>query len=210
MAGGGDVDRERETARNSAGRDRLRQSEIGGTNAPAWYRAEHRPGTVNSDWQGSAGYHDHTVDLLVFAHKATGQVKYLEPMKLKLISSSVIVPRRFSLPKRRGRRVTANLWKDLAEGRKEWIAARLAVWLKKWGCDAACAFSGPRSRTVAVRHARSMRWKNKRETSIQSAAREWPLVTSECIATDRVHWLGMGNAFRIMTGYGVSGEVPAR
>src|SRR4029434_8851142 len=43
----------------------------------------------------------------------------------------------------------------------------------------------------------------------ESAAREWPLVTSECIATDRVYWLGMGNAFKIMTGYGVSGQGPA-
>ncbi len=184
------------------------RSEIGGTNAPAWYRAEHRPGTVNSDWQGSAGYHDHTVDLLVFAHKATGQVKYLEPMKLEADFVERHCPKEIlaSEEAKQGR-VTANLWKDLAEGSKEWIAARLAAWPKKWDAMRRVLFPEQFPEQAQLTTLDEVEEQTRNE--IESAAREWPLVTSECIATDRVHWLGMGNAFKIMTGYGVSGQVPA-
>ena len=210
MAGGGDVDRERETARNPAGRDRLRQKrdrrdERAGVVSR---RTQSRDGQLGLAGEEAAGYHDHTVDLLVFAHKATGHAKYLEPMKLEADFVERHCPKEIlaSEEAKQGR-VTANLWKDLAEGSKEWIAARLAAWPKKWDAMRRVLFPEQFPEQAQLTTLDEVEEQTRNE--IESAAREWPLVTSECIATDRVHWLGMGNAFKIMTGYGVSGQVPA-
>ncbi|MBM4093545.1 MAG: hypothetical protein FJ276_29675, partial [Planctomycetes bacterium] len=58
-------------------------SVVGGTDSPSWFRAAHGPGTVNYDYQGAGGYHDYIVDLLLLAWEATGDAKYLEPLRLE-------------------------------------------------------------------------------------------------------------------------------
>jgi hypothetical protein len=68
-------------------------SELGGTGAPSWYEAQHPPHSTNYDWEGVGGYHDFIVDLFLIAYEATGDEKYLEPMKLEevLSRSSILI-----------------------------------------------------------------------------------------------------------------------
>ncbi len=58
---------------------------IGGTASENWYTASHPGGTVNYDWAGRQGqrYKNYMQQLLIAAHKQTGDVKYVEPLRLE-------------------------------------------------------------------------------------------------------------------------------
>ena len=96
-------------------------SEIGGTNSPTWYTANHTPGTVNYDWRSQ--YHDYIVRLLLFAHKRTGDAQYLGPMDLTAEFVRRHMPKNLT---------DSPLWKNLPEGSDEWVAAIMADWPEQW------------------------------------------------------------------------------
>jgi hypothetical protein len=58
---------------------------IGGTSSPNWYTGSHPPGTVNYDWAGikPQRYKAYIHQLFLTAYEQTGDVKYLEPLKLE-------------------------------------------------------------------------------------------------------------------------------
>ncbi len=58
---------------------------IGGTQSPNWYTAYNPSGAVNYDWAGIRGqrYKGYMHQLLITAYKQTGNLKYVEPLKLE-------------------------------------------------------------------------------------------------------------------------------
>jgi len=176
------------------------RSEIGGTNAPNWFTADHRPGQdVNYDWEGAGGYHEAIAELFLFAAQATSDKKYLTPLEIQDAFVREHCPKRVcdSETVRNGR-LHASLWKDLKPGSNEWIAARLATWPRQWEIIQKGRGDLVTLDQAASRAAEENEWARKR----------WPHVTTECIATDRVYWRGLGNALRLMTAYGVTGQSP--
>jgi hypothetical protein len=184
------------------------RGELGGTNAPAWHTAEHGPGTVNYDWEGAAGYHDHIVDRLLFAYRTTRDQKYLEPMKLEADFAERNCPKEVldSEEVKEGR-APVRLWASLPQGSTEWVAAKLANWPRKWETMRRVLFPGEfqeQSELWTLDEAAQ-----QAASEVEGARKRWPHVTTECIATDRVYWPGMGNSFKMMTGFGIAGESAA-
>ncbi len=177
--------------------------QLGGVKSPSWFRASHERGTVNYDWEGAGGYHDFVVDLFLSAFEATGDRKYLEPMELEAAYVTQHCPPQFLTG---ARAANAAAVRKLEEGSPEWIGASLAEWHEQWEKIRKIRF--PEEFTgqsdlwtlqdVAKQAQDEAGWAQKR----------WPHVTTECIATDRVFWPGMGNALRIMTGTGILGTDP--
>jgi len=57
-------------------------SVLGGINSPNWYTASHAEGTANADW-AQQPYKGYIHDLLMTVYRETGNVNYLEPLKLE-------------------------------------------------------------------------------------------------------------------------------
>lgn len=184
------------------------RGELGGTNSPAWHSAEHRAGTVNYDWEGGAGYRDHTVDLLLFAYRTTRDRKYLEPMRLEAEFVERHCPKEVLASEEvKEGRINPRLWASLPAGSPEWVAAKLANWPRKWEAMRRVLFPEEfpeQSELWTLDEAA-----HQAASEVDGARKRWPHVTTECIATDRVYWPGMGNSFKMMTGYGIAGESAA-
>jgi hypothetical protein len=58
---------------------------IGGTESPNWYTSYNPQGAVNYDWAGIRGqrYKGYMHQLLITAYKQTGDLKYVEPLRLE-------------------------------------------------------------------------------------------------------------------------------
>jgi hypothetical protein len=171
---------------------------IGGVNSPAWFRAAHDRSTVNSDWEGSEGYHEMIVDLFLLAFEATGDKKYLEPMELEAAFVG-----KHPAPGTGG---PARAAQGAGEGSDEWISAGLAAWPAQWEKIRRILFPEQFPEQADLTTLQEAAALAKLEA--EWARKRWPNVTSECIATDRVHWPEMGNARQIMTGIGVLGAEP--
>jgi hypothetical protein len=174
------------------------RSEMGGTNAPTWYKADNQPGKdTNYDWEGAAGYHEAIVELFQYAAEATGDKKYLEPLEIEAAFVREHCPPPVCRSEyARGGRLHASMWMNLQPGSNAWVAARLATWPGKWEQIRGGVGNLVTVEQAAARSAEENSWAKKR----------WPHVTTESIATDRIGWIGWGNALRSMTAYGVQGQ----
>ncbi len=178
---------------------------IGGNNSPSWFEADHPPNTENGDWGGSGGYQNYIVDLFLLARELTGDDKYLEPMRLQAEYAEKHLPAsvRESVYFREGR-LHPSLWETFAPGSAPWIAAKLSTAPQQWrtiqmNLRPKPADSQPMADLLATAA-------KDAEAEIEGARRRLPHSTSEAMATDRVHFPGMKNAVRIMTGAAEHGE----
>jgi len=176
---------------------------LGGVGSPSWFKATHDPGTVNYDWEGGGGYHDFIVDLFLLAFDATGDRKYLAPMELEAAYVEQHCPRNVLGP---NGEINALELRKLPEGSPEWIAGHLATWPRQWERIRKIKFSEEFPEQADLWSLKEAA-KQAREEA-EWAIKRWPHVTTECIATDRVYWPGMGNALRFMTGMGVVSPEP--
>ena len=181
---------------------------VGGVDSPTWYRAAHPPGTVNYDWGGVGTYHDAIVELLLAAFQMTSDRKYLDPLDLEAEFVRRHLPESVRRSPNYGRpgRPHSELWNGLPEGSGAWVAAKLASWPTTWARMRRVLF--PRENSVAetLRTLEEARRMAAREN--EHAAKRWPHVTTEMIATDRVYFPGLGNAVRVSTGIGLVGNRP--
>ncbi len=176
---------------------------IGGVKSPSWFKTYDGPGTDNYDWQGTSGYHDAIVDLFLLAYRATGDRKYLEPLDLEAAFVREHCPQELLIPGSAASKDKFYIDK-LTPGSNEWIGAYLKNWPAEWDKIQTVIFAEPgkgRERLWSLQEASSL-------TAEESnwARRRWPHVTTECIATDRVSWPGMGTALRVMTAFGGAGH----
>lgn len=181
---------------------------LGGVDSPTWYEAAHPPGTVNYDWGGVGSYHDAVVELLLHAFRLTLDPKYLEPLDLEADFVRRHLPDRVRKSPHHGRagRPHPDLWSGLASGSDAWIAAKMASWPTTWARMRKALFpkvdAAPETLRTLEEAERMARLEN------EFAARRWPHVTTEMIATDRVYFPGMGNAVRVSTGIGILSARP--
>jgi hypothetical protein len=176
---------------------------IGGVQSPSWYEAYRGPGTVNYSWEGSRGYHDAIVDLLLLAHQATGDRKYLEPMELQAEFARRYCPPELLASRAHGR-PGPFFETRLTPGSNEWVGANLRNWPDQWTKIQAVMFPDEvpdQQRLWSLEEAAEMT-----AQEAKGARERWPHVTTECIATDRVYWPGMGNALKVMTASGLAGR----
>lgn len=181
---------------------------LGGVGSPTWYQAAHPPGTVNYDWGGVGSYHDAIVELLLNAFRLTSDPKYLDPLDLEAEFVRQHLPESVKQSPHYGRagRQHLDLWRGLAEGSDAWVAAKLASWPATWGRTKKVLFPRRDSAAETLRTFEEAEGMARLENEF--AARRWPHVTTEMIATDRVYFPGMGNAVRVSTGTGLVGTRP--
>ncbi len=181
----------------------IEDSLIGGVKSSSWYEAYHGPGTTNYDWEGSGGYHDAIVDLFLLAFQATGDRKYLAPMELEAAFAREHCPPELLTPRAPGSRDNFFDLK-LAPGSDEWVAAHLRSWPEQWSRIQAVIF--PESVAAPQSLWSLQEAADRAQQEAQGFRQRWPHVTTECIATDRVWWPGMGNALRAMTAFSTAGD----
>ena len=164
--------------------------EIGGLNAPTWYTAAHPQGSVNYDW-APQNYKSYIVTLLETAYEATGNLTFLEPLRLEAEMARDYLRDPVPAP-REGSREWAGM--ILGQGSMD----RYQRTLDKYGL--------PGSSATAVL------WD---PDSVVSACIEghgyiqkcYPLMTTEASATDRVAFVGIPNPFLIYTGGDMGGAM---
>jgi len=158
--------------------------EMGGPDSPSWYDTGEMSWRQFFIWPQYRGY---VVKLLRWAYDVTGDENYLEPFKLAeqyLAGLEGVDADREALP-----------------GSPEWMAANL-------------------QNHRGITYIRGMTSKEKVDLAQAKANREkilsqcamlregmrarWPIVTTESLATDRVHVPGMGSPFLILTTAGGS------
>jgi hypothetical protein len=175
-------------------------SVLGGVGSPEWYRAAHPPGTVNYDYEGAGGYHEFIVDLLMFAWESTGNEKYLEPLKLEAEFVERHMPDGGSPATGRATAPAS----ELTPGSNEWIASRLAGWPDQWRALQRLYLAAAHDEPPTLRTLREVLAAARLEN--QGVRERWPHVTTEAMATDRVHYEGLGNATQMMTGRDAAGS----
>jgi hypothetical protein len=180
--------------------------QVGGERSPAWYKAEHLPGSINSDWE-AMGYIEYISDLLVQAFEATGDAKFLEPLKLQdeFVRRHLPAAARDSVYLRAGR-LHPSLWEGMEPGSDVWVATRLALWPSRWESIRRMLFPEQFPDQPGLARLNEAAARGAEENA--GARRRWPHTTSEAMATDRIHFPGMGNALRLMTGFATSGAFP--
>lgn len=178
---------------------------VGGNNSPTWFEADHSLNTENGDWGGSGGYQNYIVDLFLLARELTGDDKYLEPLRLQAEYAEKHLPpsARESIYFREGR-LHPSLWEAYSPGSAPWIACKLSTAPQQWlmiqkSLQPKPASLEPRVEQLAIDA-------KDAEAEIEGTRRRLPHTTSEAMATDRVHFPGMKNAVRIMTGAAEHGE----
>jgi len=177
---------------------------IGGTSSPNWWTASHPPGTDNADWRGSeAAYRGYLEEVLIAAYEATGDAKYVEPIRweYELAAKHGNVPTattasRMEIPAEWRPKRSAATDTGLVPGTEEWVGKTLAGtqrWftVKRMVEGRSGAMENDLTREDAIRFADYINWKVRDS---------WPMMTTESSATDRVDWAGSCNAFFIYTG----------
>lgn len=167
--------------------------EIGGHNAPTWYQAAHPPGSVNYDWEPQK-YKGYIVDLLVSVYEATGDRKYLEPLRLE-----AELAKEWSRVQDPDPPVGSRMWAAKVLYNKGAIDTYQNI-LNTYGLPGA-----EPSGTL---------WTRERAYSscidgYNYIRKCYPLMTTEASATDRVAFVGIINPFLIYTGGGVGGALLA-
>jgi len=156
--------------------------EMGGPGAPAWFDTGEVPWRQFFVWPQYRGYQ---VDLLLWAYKATGDEKYLEPFSLAAdyLASHEPDP-------------------DAPKGSPAWIAANLTE-------HSGIHFlqSMQEKKTINVAEAtgdRSVVIEQSRKVH-DKLRPNWPLKTTDSLATDRVAFSGIVNPYFTLTGGGLAG-----
>ena len=89
----------------------------------------------------------------------------------------------------------------------EWVASMMGTWPKDWRRIRRLRVSEMEEQNTQLLDLDTA--EAMAATEVEWALKRWPHATTECLATDRVYWRGLGNASRIMTGYGAAGaEIP--
>jgi len=168
--------------------------EIGGLDSPAWYKANHAPGTVNYDWEGMGGYREAVVDLLIGAYERTGQEKYLEPMRREAELAQSYLDNPIEDPEPGSPAWAGRMLLGSAEQPER---SAITTWRRIERMLKADATPEPVTTLDAV----------ERGCAIlnREARRRWPVVTADSLATDRIYIPGMLDPFRALTGYGAGG-----
>lgn len=175
---------------------------IGGENSPTWFMTARDPGTCNYNWEGVGGYQFYLVDLFLTAHRITGDAKYLQPLQLQadFVEEHLPASVRDSTYFQRGERLPPVLWDTLKPGSDAWVATKLGNWPAQWASlrnDLAGSPVASGSATERLKKAAEAA-----AAELEGARRRWPHATTEAMATDRMHYNGMGTATRLMTGFG--------
>ncbi|RLF71428.1 MAG: hypothetical protein DRN40_02480 [Thermoplasmata archaeon] len=165
--------------------------EIGGHNAPTWYRAAHPPGSVNYDWEPQK-YKGYIVDLLLSAYEATGDLKYLEPLRLEAELAKEWSRRQDPNPP-----VGSRMWAAKVLYNKGAIETYQNI-LNTYGLPGA----EPSGTIWTPESAYSACIKG-----YNYIRKCYPLMTTEASATDRVAFVGIINPFLIYTGGRVGGAL---
>jgi hypothetical protein len=181
--------------------------QIGGERSPTWYLADHPPGSDNGDWDGITGYHFYVVDLFVAAYEMSGDARYLEPLRLQaeFVQRHVPAAVRDSVYVKQGR-LHPTLFEGLEPGSDAWVAAKLATWPPQWEALRRRLFGEGPSDELHISRLEEAAAQAADENA--GARRRWPHTTSEAMATDRIHFPGMKNAVRLMTGFVADGQGP--
>ncbi|MCD6383951.1 MAG: hypothetical protein J7L88_05765, partial [Thermoplasmata archaeon] len=167
--------------------------EVGGHNAPTWYKAAHPPGTVNYDWEPQK-YKGYIVDLLVSAYEATGNLTYLEPLRLEAELANEWKRSGVSDPA-----VGSRLWAGKVLYTKGAVETYQKI-LNKYGLP------GSDPNPILWTKGEVYRACIKGYNYIRKC---YPLMTTEASATDRVAFVGIINPFLIYTGGSVGGALLA-
>jgi len=163
------------------------KGEIGGTDSPSWYEANHAEGTVNYDWKALEEYHDYIVDLLAGAYRRSKDESFLEPLKLEAELDA---------------EYQRNPIEEPEPGSPQWAGMKLHGVGELWQ---------RLQRTLGLEQGEA-----PAVTSLESALRRcatsnrgvrqrWPLVTLDSLATDRIYWPDLLAAYSVMTAAGASG-----
>lgn len=165
--------------------------EIGGADSPNWYQGARNDGSVNYDFEDQL-YKDYLSTLLATAYEATGDTSYLEPLKLEADIAQDY------LDDRGGR--------EPEIGSGKWAGAKL-------GQKAVDRYQAVLDRYVLPgAHPSAALW--TRESVVDATVdghayieNNYPLMTTEASATDRVGFIGMPNPFLIFTGGSIGGAL---
>ncbi len=158
--------------------------EIGGTESPSWFIANHAGGTVNYDWDSR--YHDYITDLLVGAYERSGDRAFLEPLRLEAELAA------------RARQSEG----EAEAGSPEWAGRQLGGAVQLWARlqRTLGLGEGGEPSVTSLPDAR-----RRNETCIRGARERWPISTTDALATDRIGWPGLHAAYTAMTAAGASG-----
>ncbi|MFC1734603.1 hypothetical protein ACFL1X_00695 [Candidatus Hydrogenedentota bacterium] len=202
--------------------------QIGGHKSKNWFRAFTGQGTINQHWNGNAGYKEYLLDLFRNAHKATGDPKYFEPLRLEfeLAAKHGKEPKfqaGYNLQKtpqyiefgKRGytdykrkqgspkKKKGPNPLKGLKPGSEKWVALQLGP-LDAWPTI---------QRDMKGRDGRLPNNVTKEDIintglKVQSEwTWRWPICTTEAGPTDRVGFMGIINPFCAYTGGRLGGPI---
>lgn len=90
-----------------------------------------------------------------------------------------------------------------AKGSNAWVALKNQDWPERWKAIQAVMLPELTKQSPNLRTLEEAR--ELAELECEWAMKRWPHVTTEAMATDRVYWIGMGNATRLMTASGIAG-----
>ncbi|MFC1734788.1 hypothetical protein ACFL1X_01630 [Candidatus Hydrogenedentota bacterium] len=180
---------------------------LGGTSSPNWWMASHPggAGVVNYDWwddklRRGQSYKNYLIQLLTDAYMQTGDMKYVEPLKLEhdLALKHGFPPE-----------LSANKKSKKAEdlpgepGSDLWIAARMAstdswIEIKRVIDGRKGALKNFRTKTYFIEAG---------ERAKKHLKKDWPHKTSESGPPDRVGFHGISSVFFAYTGGGYGGPL---
>ncbi len=158
--------------------------EMGGPDSPTWYDTGDMPWRQFFIWPQYRGY---VVKLLTLAYEVTGDEKYLEAFEL---AAAYLESLEGYEPDR-----------EAPKGSPEWMAANLR---NHQGISYVQRMSSKAEVNVSEAQADRERILSQCETLREGMKARWPIVTTESLATDRVHVPGMGSPIFIMTTAGGS------
>ncbi len=164
--------------------------EIGGTNAPSWYEGARNDGSVNYKWEGLS-YKSYITTLFVSAFEATGNLSFLEPLRLEAELAQDYLDNNPRFP---------------VEGSAEWAGMILGQKAINRYQDILDSYGLPGSAEspelwdpVSV--------VDSCTNGHKYIDKCYPLMTTEASATDRVAFVGIPNPFLIYTGGALGGAL---
>jgi len=156
--------------------------EMGGPGAPTWFDTGDVPWRQFFLWPNYRGYQ---VDLMLWAYKATGDKKYLEPFEVaaEYLAANEPAP-------------------ESPKGSPGWIAANLREhsgirFIESMGAEKEINLAD------ATGNRNAILWQSKK---VHDQLRtHWPLKTTDSLATDRVAFGGIVSPYFTLTGGGLAG-----
>jgi len=161
--------------------------EIGGVNSPNWYLSAGKDGSVNYDWNKQQ-YKSYIMTLLTTAYEATGDTKYLEPLRLEAELAQAYLD---GLGTGGGREPPGGSAKWAGKVLGQGAIDRYQDILDSYGLQGAQPAATLWTRDAVVDATRN---------GHDYIEKCYPLMTTEASATDRVAFVGIANPFLIYTG----------